>query len=274
MVTPSFIIDTMKELDYRYFTILDSNYNIVYQMFQPVSLEDAVKRMKKFLENASSAMYRIHIYPTNEKLKNGEPKSQGFQYEIMLTESLKGKQEDPSEFNVGNQNQNQGLNGMGQYMDNIMTNGNAMMGGVGLDKYLGEKDKIMELQMRIQQLEMDKRYLEEKLERREAELKKDFESQMSTENRIQGIINNVLPTFMSGFQQSPMNGVANAFTQNSQPNMNNANNQPSPKDKVIAAVNTLMKLDDNFPENIEKLAKLKEEKPAIYEMAVQYLKSL
>lgn len=273
MVTPSFIIDTMKELDYRYFTILDSNYNIVYQMFQPVSLEDSVKRMQKFLENASSAMYRVHIYPTNEKLKNGEPKSQGFQYEIMLTESLKkDKEPNPMEFNATAQ-MNQGMNGAGQYIDSLMTNGNAMMGGVGLDRYLGEKDRIMELQLRIQQLEMEKKYLEEKLERRESELKKEFETQLSTENRIQGIINNVLPTFMNGFQQAPMNGVGQANT-NQFNNMENVMNQSNPKEKVLNAVNTLIKLDDKFPENIEKLAKLIQEKPAIYQMAVQYLNSL
>jgi hypothetical protein len=273
MVTPSFIIDTMQELDYRYFSVLDSNYNIVYQMFQPVSLDESVKRMKKFLENASSAMYRIHIYPTNEKLKNGEPKSQGFQYEIMLTESLKDdKNSKSSEFNAGQMGG--GMNGMGNYVDSLMTNGNSMMGGVGLDRYLGEKDRIMELQLRIQQLEMEKKYLEEKLERRESELKKDFESQMSTENRIQGIINNVLPTFMSGFQQAPMNGVGQTQTNNFIPNMNNAPNTQNPKDKVINAVNKLMQLDDKFPENIDKLAKLCQDKPAIYQMAVQYLNSL
>lgn len=271
MVTPSFIMDTMKELDYRYFTILDSNYNIVYQMFQPVSLEESIKRMKKFLENASSAMYRVHIYPTNEKLKNGEPKSQGFQYEIMLTESLKDDKPRGNEFNAGQMNQP--INGMGQYVDSLMTNGNSMMGGVGLDRYLGEKDRIMELQLRIQQLEMEKKYLEEKLERRESELKKDFESQLSTENRIQGIINNVLPTFMSGFQQAPMNGVGAAV--NNAINPNNMNNtQTNPKEKVINAVNKLMQLDENFPTNIEKLAKLAQEKPAIYQMAVEYLKNL
>lgn len=272
MVTPSFIIDTMQELDYRYFSVLDSNYNVVYQMFQPVSLEESVKRMKKFLENASSAMYRVHIYPTNEKLKNGEPKSQGFQYEIMLTESLKDdKNSKSAEFNAGQMGGT--MNGMGNYVDSLMTNGNSMMGGVGLDRYLGEKDRIMELQLRIQQLEMEKKYLEEKLERREAELKKDFESQMSTENRIQGIINNVLPTFMSGFQQAPMNGVGTHAPINTMEHMNTTNTQ-SPKEKVINAVNNLMQLDEKFPENIEKLAKLCKEKPTIYQMAVQYLNSL
>lgn len=272
MVTPSFIMDTMKELDYRYFTILDSNYNVVYQMFQPVSLEESVKRMKKFLENASSAMYRVHIYPTNEKLKNGEPKSQGFQYEIMLTESLKDdKKPVQNEFNAGQMTQP--IGGMGQYVDSIMTNGNSMMGGVGLDRYLGEKDRIMELQLRIQQLEMEKKYLEEKLERREAELKKEMESALSTENRIQGIINNVLPTFMSGFQQAPMNGVGETQRETFNPNIMN-NNQTDPKQKVINAVNKLMQLDENFPHNIEKLSKLAQEKPAIYQMAVQQLNNL
>ena len=46
MVNPVFIIDTMREMDYRYFVILDTQFNTVYQQFQPVSMEEAIKRFK------------------------------------------------------------------------------------------------------------------------------------------------------------------------------------------------------------------------------------
>ena len=154
MVTPQFIIDTMKELDYRYWRVTDSNYNLIYEMFQPVAIEESLKRFDRFLKNASSSLYRVFIYPTNLKMKNGDPKDNGFQYEIMLSDSVKNDDEKVIQIPAP---QPIGFNGI-EAMGNVMTQG-GMMGGVGLDRYLGEKDRIMELQLKIQQLEMDKRYL-------------------------------------------------------------------------------------------------------------------
>jgi hypothetical protein len=70
-----------------------------------------------------------------------------------------------------------------------------------------------------------------------------------------------------------MNGVGQ-MQPNVENNMENVMNQSNPREKVLTAVNTLIKLDEKFPDNIEKLAKLIQEKPAIYQMAVQYLNSL
>ena len=46
------------------------------------------------------------------------------------------------------------------------------------------------------------------------------------------------------------------------------------KKAMLDSVNTLMKLDANFPENITALALLAQNKPDTYKMAVQYLKSM
>jgi hypothetical protein len=77
---------------------------------------------------------------------------------------------------------------------------------------------------------------------------------------------------MSGFQQSPMNGVGSVAP--IMDNIMNTNTQANPQEKVINAVNKLMQVDSDFPTNIEKLAKLASEKPAIYQMAVNYLNNL
>lgn len=268
MVTPQFIIDTMKELDYRYWRVCDSNFNLIYEMFQPVSLEESLRRFDRFLKNASSSLYRVFIYPTNEKLKNGDPKSQGFQYEIMMMESV--KQPNENAVMPPNPMENKGFNGI-DAMGQVMTQG-GMMGGVGLDRYLTEKDRIMELQLRIQQLEMDKKYLEEKLERREAELRREYESQINSEAKIQGIINNVLPTFMNGFAgaNAPMNGIP---TQQAHKPMEHTQ-KDNQQQRIITAVNKLIKLDPDFAINIEKLAALREKNPATYETAVKMLNSM
>ena len=44
--------------------------------------------------------------------------------------------------------------------------------------------------------------------------------------------------------------------------------------KVVEAVNQLIQHDPAFPENIAKLAELAKRNPTIYNMAVQYLKTL
>jgi hypothetical protein len=44
--------------------------------------------------------------------------------------------------------------------------------------------------------------------------------------------------------------------------------------RMIQAVNDLARNDPNFPENIEKLASIARTNPAVYQMAVQYLKTL
>jgi len=267
MVTPKFIIDTMKELDYRYWVVTDSNYNKIYEMFQPVSIEESLRRFDRFLSSAGSSMYRVFIYQSNERLKNGEPKNTGFQYEIMLTDTL--KDEKPIG-NIPQPQPQQGFSGIPEAMGNLMTQG-GMMGGVGLERYLGEKDKIMELNLKIQQLEMDKRYLEEKLERREAELRREYEGQLSSEAKIQGIIQNVLPTFMNGFGgNAPMNGIPQTQPQHTmEKTMKDTQTQ-----RIIAAVNKLVKLDPNFADNIEKLAKLRESNANTYETAVKMLNSM
>jgi hypothetical protein len=184
----------------------------------------------------------------------------------MLTDSIKAPEDKAP---INNPPQAVGFNGI-DAMGTVMTQG-GMMGGVGLDRYLGEKDRIMELQLKIQQLEMDKRYLEEKLERREAELRREYEGQLSSEAKIQGIIQNVLPTFMNGFTgNAPLNGIPQTEAEN-KPMENTKDNQTQ---RIISSVNKLIKLDDNFAYNIEKLAALREKNPAMYEQAVKMLNAM
>jgi len=45
------------------------------------------------------------------------------------------------------------------------------------------------------------------------------------------------------------------------------------KEKILAAINKLLKLDTNFAENLAKLAEIAEKKPMVYKQAVNMLKS-
>lgn len=46
------------------------------------------------------------------------------------------------------------------------------------------------------------------------------------------------------------------------------------KEKILAAINKLSKLDPQLADNLTKLAKLADEKPFIYKQAIQQLNSL
>lgn len=259
MTSPQFIMDIMREQDLRYFTIVDSEYRLQYQQWQPISLEESVSRLKKFIDHCSTnTMFRINLYPTNERLKDGTPKRDGLSYEVMITESLREKDRAVE----GMQNQNTPMMGFDQYVDKAYNAGS--MGAIDLDRYLTTKDEILRLQLRIQQLEMEKKYIEDKAARDLEALRNEHERKSSKEERIMGIASQFFPMVMGG-GQSPMNGF--------EPEIIEHMTQPSvtPKDKIINSVNKLMTLDPNFVRNIEKLAKLAEEKPMVYKMAVEQL---
>ena len=53
MTTPEFVIQTMREMDARFFTIHDTNYRLVYHQWQNISLDESVKRFQNFVDNAA-----------------------------------------------------------------------------------------------------------------------------------------------------------------------------------------------------------------------------
>jgi hypothetical protein len=81
-----------------------------------------------------------------------------------------------------------------------------------------------------------------------------------------GLLSGVGSLFKGQPQQQvmPMNGVTSEVE----------SNVSDRKAKMVNAVNTLMKLDPDFPENISSLATMAQNKPEMYKMAVTYLKSI
>jgi len=261
MVKQDFVYRAMREMDLRYFTVQDASYNLVYMHFQPSDVETSVRKLKSFFDDAGAGMFIVTCYKENELRANGEPKGRPFLYEVMHTETMR-------------KDQPASVNGMPQYnepapisaMQSMLANGQGMMGGVGMDVYLSAKDKILELQLQIQRLEMEKKYLEDQLSRKESDLRSEFDKKLNNETRIQGIVSQVLPTVMGAFggaAQPPMNGI---------PQQEQTMDQDV-KNKVIASVNKLLEIDPDFAANIAKLAELAQTKPEVYKMAVQMLKN-
>ena len=79
-----------------------------------------------------------------------------------------------------------------------------------------------------------------------------------------------MKAFSSKMNQQPINGI----DVEEQMEQKVINNMSTSKQQILEAVNTLIKLDPNFAENISKLAQMAEKKPSVYKMAVEYLKSM
>jgi hypothetical protein len=130
----------------------------------------------------------------------------------------------------------------------------------------------MKLMEKDHQHYRDMKDLQDRLEKMEAEKEKSTG------------MNGVLSTLGENFKDPAvlmglLAGVGNLFKKPEVMPMNGITsevdiNVSERKAKMVNAVNTLMKLDSEFPENVSMLAKLCENKPEMYKMAVVYLKSM
>ena len=256
-VSLDFIKDTMREQDLRFFVIRDSEYRPQYEQMQPVGMDEALKRFDNFFANARNSIYHVFVYKLNQKKVDGQPKGVPYEYEVMLTDSIKDKESVP-------------INGMMGYGSGGQ--------GVPLDNFLSSKDTIMELKLQVMRLEMEKGQMKDMYEREIERMKADHEKSMSSESRIQGIVGQIAPMFGFGGGNTinGISGIMSAMTQEPHQDINNlsTNTMATQKEKIIAAVNQLLALDPNFPDNLELLVILAKNKPAVYKQAVSILKSM
>ena len=256
MVNPNFVIEQMKDLDYKYFVVEDMAGNQVTQSWQTLPVDRAVERFKSFLKHCSvGSSFVVYIFRTNERLKNGEPTRNNppMRYEIFINEPH-------NERTMENEGmEGYGINGIAESMYRA-----GSMGSIGLDTYIGAKDEILTLKLKIQQLEMENRYLQDKAQSDIDRLTKEYEDKLSSDKKIEGIIGSVLPAM--GLGGSGIAGLTQEATMEKK--------ETSTKDKVISAINVLLANDPNFAENITKLAQLSKSNPTIYQVAVKQLNSL
>ena len=255
-VSLDYIKEVMREQDLKYFCIRDSEYRMQYEQFQPISIEESIRRLDNFFNHAKDSIYHVFVYKLNTLKADGTPKTQPYEYEVMLTNSIKGTEQVQISGTMG------GFGGSGAQ-------------GVPLDNFLSSKDEIMNLKLKIMELEMKMQNMQSMHDREIERLKADNEKAMSSESRIQGIVGQIAPLF--GFGGGAINGIAGVDTAELNEVINKLsteNTMDTQKERVIKAVNTLLQLDTNFAENLEKLAILAKTKPEVYKQAVSILKSM
>lgn len=150
MTTPEYIIEFMRDGDYRFFIVTNGYDNDVIRQMQPCTIEDSTERLTKFFSN-TTGQYRVKLYTSNELKRDGDPRQDPQVFEVQLTgKPLKGigafDDEDeafPPRPNAGNYNAfDGGFNGFV----------GASQGVFGFDKYDAMKDEILSLKERIRDL--------------------------------------------------------------------------------------------------------------------------
>lgn len=147
MTRPEYILEFMRDGDFRYFIVSNGYDNDVIRQMQPTQIEDSVERMNKFFNN-TTGNYRVKLYTSNELKRDGNPKQDPQIFEVALTGQKIGGIEyddEPPRREISNEN-------LGEY-NPFGGGGNPMGGMFGLDTYMQQTREIMDLKEKIKSLE-------------------------------------------------------------------------------------------------------------------------
>lgn len=240
---PEFIKKVMLDQNYRFFQILNPRYEVVYASFDDITAEKAVERFEEFLQNVTTGQFIVLIYNKNERSTRGEPRSEPYSFEISVVQSVREPQ--PMA----------GIPATAQNPPGFPTSSDL------LDRFLNSKDQAAQMNVDIAKLQ-----LEMSMRDKVDEIRKEYEAKLAQLNQssgINGVINSLLPELAphllgmvnSALVKTPINGIG----------------EQTDKDKIVAAINILHRIDPNFVANITKLAELAQNRPEIYKMAISAL---
>jgi hypothetical protein len=260
-----FVLSQFETEKYRYFIISDEDGDPVYMQNDLIDQESALAKIRSFLKD-NNGYFTIKVFSkklTNPKNRAEQDKNLVTKFNVELTHKL-NPQAAPLMGAVG------GFGGFGSLpSDDPRSNAPNIydivnkMGDVTTQMKLMEKDhqhyrEMKELQDRIEKMEQ---------ENAKATGMNGVLSTLGDNFKDPAVLLGLLSTVGGLFKKPevmPMNGI----------NEEVETNISLRKKAMLDSVNTLMKLDANFPENITALALLAQNKPDTYKMAVNYLKSM
>ena len=248
MTNKDYILQQARDNQMKSFFIKDSRGNVVHQSDTPNSLEGKYKELESFLNN-HTGVFEVQL--RNTAGKGMFPPAKQFpslligEYSVMLE-----KKEEPK------------ISGM-DFMSGIS-------GFEIMRSYESEKQALND---KYNNLLMEKMRMEQKYEKMLSEkdnIIREKENQLSQAKSSDAKIMGYLSKFsdvISPVSSRPINGTGSESY--------DTTTAASPqKEKIIQAVNKLMAIDDNFADNITKLAELAEKSPAIYQQAQTMLNSM
>jgi hypothetical protein len=262
----NFVISQFESEKYRYFIIFDEDNDPIYVQNDLIDQETALAKIRSFLRD-NNGYFTIKVFSkklTNPKNKIEQDKNLVTKFNVELTHRL-----NDNAMPLPAQNNNMGFGSLPN--DDPRSNAPniydifSKMGDVTMQMKLMEKDHqhyrdMKDLQDRLVKAEEDK----SKSEGMSGVLS-TLGEHFKDPSVLLGLLSGVSGLFKGkGESVMPMSGITSEVE----------SNVSDRKAKMVMAVNTLMKLDADFPENVSMLAKLCENKPEMYKMAVVYLKSI
>ena len=263
----NFVISQFESEKYRYFIIFDEDNEPIYVQNDLIDQETAIAKIRSFLRD-NNGFFTIKVFSkklTNPKNKIEQDKNLVTKFNVELTHRLNDNA-------MTMPSQNNGFNGFGSLpSDDPRSNAPNIYDIFGK---MGEVTTQMKLMEKDHQHYRDMKDLQDRLEKAETDRAKSegMSGVLSTLGEhfkdpsvLLGLLSGVSGLFKGkGESVMPMSGITSEVE----------SNVSDRKAKMVTAVNTLMKLDAEFPENVSMLANLCQNKPEMYKMAVVYLKSI
>jgi hypothetical protein len=242
MTNKDYLLQIAKQRECASFVIRDGRGDVVHISDAPASFQDKFQELEMFLNN-NSGVYKVQLRTETGKglYPGGKDKERSNliigEYTVMLEKAAAQQEKAITGFDFM-----QGINGF-----EIMRS------------YEGEKQTLKD---EIAQLRMENMLLKRDIDSVKSDYERKLSEAKSTDNRIMGVLGK-LSDVISPVPGRPVNGISDTMT----------NNTTDKKQRLIEAINELTAIDPNFTENIEGLASLAKNNPAMYNQAVSMLKN-
>jgi hypothetical protein len=241
MVNKDYILQVAQSNDMRAFKVFDGRLDTVHFSDKPTSPAEKLQELKMFLDN-STGLYKIQL--RNKAGLGDHPRQKAFQdafigeYEVMLERSEK-----------------KGISGM-----------EVASGLPSFEMVRAYESEIRNLHGDKIRLEAELERLKDRLQRMEDSHKEEVSRIKSADQRIAGLLGQFSNVLNPQSLVNKVNGLNGTETE-SKPTSNDK------KARLVKAMNRMIEIDPDFADNLDKLVELAEEKPDMYQMAIQTLKN-
>lgn len=241
MVNSQYILDIARSQGMKAFRVFDSRMDTVHVSDNPSSTEDKIHELDQFMKNASG-MYKVQLR-NRAALGDFPPNRRNFKDCII------------GEYDVMLERPRQGISGL-----------DITAGLPSYEMIQRYEQQIRELDRQNARLENEVYNLKNQIDNMKSRHDDEVRSIKSADHKIAGYIGQLSSLINPTSLVNKVNGVGSVI-----PQTEKEMTTESKKERIIKAVNRLVELDPDFADNIEKLVRVRENRPETYQMAVGML---
>lgn len=246
MVKLEYIHKKIKNDGWKFWKVVNSEDQGIEIQYRDITPDESLQLFNEWYSSTESGTFAIIMWQKSPRTPAGtiKPQIPSCRFDFRITPQIEKREENinPMQTLSGFENLGGPFSASALYIEN---------------KEL--KKEIRELEKIIMDLKTDQRI--KGIEEQHAS--KIAEKENAWEERIMAIASTVAPDLLKSFHSKPINGIEEQTM--TQPN--------DAKSRILTAVNKLIEKDPNFTDNIEKLAKLAEKNPAMYQQAAKLINS-